>query len=147
MRGKIILASLAILGIIGLFVVSNIEPPEREDVIFHARLADPTLYTDDVFAESFEAAAGRYTLYFVLSGGSPKQMTVDISGEDTAFAETFTLVQIPTDIEDYYKWEYRGEKRFDLPNNDTLDIVIDPHGDIIGPVSVFILDVDKMDAN
>ena len=147
MKGKIILVSLAILGIIGIFVVNNIESPEREGTVFHARLADPTLYTDDIFEESFKAVAGRYTLYFVLSGGSPKQMTIDINGEDIAFTETFTLVQIPTDIENYYKWEYRGEKRFDLSNNDTLDIVIDPHGDTIGPVSIFISNIDKMDTN
>ena len=38
----------------------------------------------------------------------------------------------------YYTWKYLGQDKIQTPDEPNMQIVINPHGDILGPVSVFL---------
>lgn len=108
---------------------------------FHATLADPDLYVGGVYQREFEAGAGSYRLGFVPNGDSPRLMTVSMRGEDFSFERDFQLhgTLHQTGISEYYTWEYLGDAAVQLDSAQTVQVTVDPHGNLLGPVSVSLL--------
>ena len=108
---------------------------------FHATLADPDLYQNGVYQREFEAGAGSYRLNFVPNGDSPRVMTVSMRGESFSFEREFELYGTlhQTGISEYYTWEYLGDASVQLDSAQTIQITVNPHGNLLGPVSVSLL--------
>ncbi|AFS81790.1 hypothetical protein NKOR_09725 [Candidatus Nitrosopumilus koreensis AR1] len=141
MNKKLIIIPVVI--IIGIFLVSfSLEDSgEKSNVIFHVTLADPDLYIEGVYSETFEIDSGEYSFRFVPNGSSPKILSISLSGEKIDFSEDFRLqgTSHETGISQYFTWEYIGQKEILISENQQITISINPNGNVIGSVSVDIL--------
>ena len=139
---KILAAALVVsitIGAIAILISIPSEKTERQQ-IYHARLADPKLYNDGIFYDTFTAEKGSYHFRFVPNGDSPDVLSIALKGATFSFAEDFKLEGTPheTGISTYYTWKYLGRDTIEIPEAQELEIVINPHGNIMGPVSVYI---------
>lgn len=68
-------------------------PTDKKEItkIFHVRLADPKLYEEGVFSDTFFIKNGTYKFRFVSNGDSPKVLTVTLKGNSFSFSEDFKL--------------------------------------------------------
>ncbi len=132
-----IVIGIAIL--IGVFGFDD-NQDTKEKGVFHATLASPEKYENGVYSDTFEIEAGDYEFGFVPNGDSPDIMTITLRGNSFSFSEEFGLVGTPheTGVSTYYTWDYSGTKEFQILTPQELEIVIDPNGDTLGPVSVDI---------
>lgn len=138
---KVVVGLVAFV-VIGILVTALLSGPEGDsNVVFSATLADPDLYQNGVYHESFTVDGGQYYLRFVPNGDSPKAMTITLAGQSFESVEEFVLEGTlqGTEPATYYTWDYIGHKQILIPTMQTIDITIDPHGDIMGPVSVQIV--------
>ena len=122
-------------------LVSSINSPQKNhESLFHITLADPNLYKDDIYSESFDVPKGEYQFHFVANGDSPKILKIRISGSSLSFDEDFVLEGDleSTGISEYYTWDYFGSAQFSNPIDQSVQIIIDPNGNVKGPVSVDI---------
>jgi len=133
---KIIYVGIAIAVVIALGL--SIEPKSEKTVAYHVTLADPKLYTDGIFTDTFEIQKGAYQFSFVPNGDSPQTLSIDLKGVTFSFAEDFQLEGISheTGISTYYTWDYLGKKVIQVPDDQELKIVINPRGNLLGSVSV-----------
>ena len=78
MKKKLILGSIVVMAVIvSISSISFITPEKKENPkIFHVRLADPKLYNDGIFSDTFAITNGTYKFRFVSSGDSPKVLTI-----------------------------------------------------------------------
>lgn len=138
-----VVATVAILAVIVALIAALIPSPERDPDWrpFHATLADPDLYQNGVYQREFEAGAGSYRLNFVPNGDSPRVMTVSMQGESFSFERDFELYGTlhQTGISEYYTWEYLGDASVQLDSAQTIQVTVNPHGNLLGPVSVSLL--------
>ncbi len=108
--------------------------------IFHVTLADPTMYQNGVFTDSFEIQEGSYYFAFVPNGDSPQAITISLQGSDYYSMERFILHSDfhDTGISEYYTWSYIGdeESTITIPSSQSIQITIDPHENYDGPVSI-----------
>jgi len=130
--------------IITIFVVIfSLNPSEKNDnVVFHATLADPDLYTNGVFTDVFTINEGEYFFRFIPNGSSPKILSITLNGENFNFSEDFKLESIShqTGISEYFTWEYEGQKIIWITEMQEVSITINPNGNIMGSVSVDIFE-------
>ena len=130
--------------IITIFVVIfSLNPSEKNDnVVFHATLADPDLYTNGVFTDVFTINKGEYFFRFIPNGSSPKILSITLNGENFNFSEDFKLESIShqTGISEYFTWEYEGQKIIWITEMQEVSITINPNGNIMGSVSVDIFE-------
>ena len=130
--------------IIAIFVVIfSLNPSEKNDnVVFHATLADPDLYTNGVFTDVFTINEGEYSFRFIPNGSSPKILSITLNGENFNFSEDFKLESIShqTGISEYFTWEYGGQKIIWITEMQEVSITINPNGNIMGSVSVDIFE-------
>ncbi len=140
MKKKLILGSIVVMAVIvSISSISLISPEKKENTkIFHVRLADPKLYEDGIFSDTFTIENGTYKFRFVSSGDSPKVLTVTLKGNSFSFSEDFKLNGTLQEPGTYYTWKYRGQDKIQIPDEQNIQIVINPHGNILGPVSVYI---------
>ena len=125
--------------IVSISSISLISPEKKENTkIFHVRLADPKLYEDGIFSDTFTIENGTYKFRFVSSGDSPKVLTVTLKGNSFSFSEDFKLNGTLQEPGTYYTWKYLGQDKIQIPDEQNIQIVINPHGNILGPVSVYI---------
>lgn len=139
MRIKIITSAVIVAIIIILIGALSIQTGEKTtESVFHVTLADPKLYENGIYSEKFEVEEGFYIFRFVPNGDSPKTLTITLSGKNFEFFENFRLKGTPheTGISEFFTWEYEGQKQIDVSENMELEIMIDPHDEIMGPVSV-----------
>lgn len=158
-RGAVILA-VAVLVAAGLAGGALMAPggPEGTDTsadrgeeVFHATLADPSLYEDGVYGGVFEtpqSTAGtgdgkdsRYVLDFVLSGSSPEMLSITMrGGGGFEYAGDFVLkgTRHEAGLGEFYTWEYVGDNTVLIPDGDTVSMTIDPDGDTQGSLSVYL---------
>ncbi|KER06424.1 hypothetical protein AAA799E16_00805 [Marine Group I thaumarchaeote SCGC AAA799-E16] len=137
-----IIIIIPILVIIGIFAVMSLDSPEKNnDVTFHVTLADPQLYENGVYAETFEIKKGEYYFRFVPNGSSPEVLSISLNGDSIEFTEDFQLKNTlhETGISEYYTWEYLGENQIIILEDQQVSINIDPNGNVMGSVSVDIL--------
>jgi len=142
MNKKIVL--IPIVMIIAIFVViSSSEPSEKNgNVVFHATLADPSLYTNGVYTDTFTINNGEYSFRFVPNGSSPKILSITLNGEKFDFSEDFRLESTShqTGASEYFTWEYVGQKIILISEMQEISIIINPNGNVVGSVSVDILE-------
>ena len=142
MNKKIIIIPIVV--IIGIFVgISFVDTPsEKDNVIFHATLANPELYVNGVYSESFVINAGDYYFRFVPNGSSPEILSISIVGDNFEFNENFELQNElqQTGISEYYTWSYDGAGTFTVSESSQVKITINPNGNEMGSVTVDILE-------
>ena len=144
MNKKVTIIPIAIIVLV--FVVSfSLESPSNEeesDVAFHVTLADPDLYINGVYIENFTIKEGEYVFRFVPNGSSPEILSISMNGQNFDFSEDFRLRGLPhqTGISEYFTWEYDGQKTILVHGVQEITINIDPNGNIMGSVSVDILE-------
>ena len=109
--------------------------------VFHVRLADPELYENGVYYESFVLEKGVYEFRFTPNGDSPRLLSIKLMGDSISFSEDFVLNGTPreTDISLYYTWNYEGVKKIQNFEDQQVDIKINPNGNLVGPVSVELI--------
>jgi len=152
-RAKIALVVIAVLLAAGLIVGTLVPEEETEsginaprdggDEIFHVRLADPGMYSGGVYTDSFEAPGGQYAFDFVPNGSSPEILSITLEGGgggDPEYREDFVLEGTKHEalLGEYYTWEYLGQKHVAMQDGGTVSITIDPHGNTLGSVSVYL---------
>lgn len=138
----------AVFGIVPVVIVTALAilvlmPSEKSELqeIYHVRLADPKLYENGIFSDTFTIEKGNYQFRFVPNGDSPQVLSIALKGATFSFSEDFELEGTPheTGISTYYTWKYLGQDRIEIPEEQELQIVIDPHGNVLGPVSVYLI--------
>ncbi len=146
MRGKIggfIAIAIGITVVIGFFASSDNQTEDEENIVFHVTLADPQIYENGVYSYSLKIEEGMYEIRFVPNGDSPKILTLTINGQSLNFFENFVLEGTPheTGVSTYYTWKYSGNKIIQVPNKQDIEILIDPNGNLLGPVSIDIMKI------
>lgn len=138
----------SIFGIIPVAIITALAvlillPSEKSELqeIYHVRLADPKLYENGIFSDTFTVEKGSYQFRFVPNGDSPQILSITLKGSNYSFSEDFELEGTPheTGISTYYTWKYLGRDRIEIPEDQELQIVINPHGNVLGPVSVYLV--------
>ena len=141
MNKKIIIIPIVI--VIAIFVINfSLDSSEKSDDVFHITLASPDLYIDGKFTETFEINKGEYSFRFVPNGSSPKILSINLNGDNFEFSQDFKLEGTlhQTGISEYFTWEYLGEKNLVISEKQNLTISINPNGNVMGSVSVDILE-------
>ena len=141
MNKKIIIISLvSIIVVIGLSF--NQVDKKNSNVSFHVTLADPDLYKNGIYSNTFTVNKGDYLFKFVPNGDSPQSLTILLKGENYDFFENFKLKGTlhQTGISEYYTWDYEGQKAISIPVQQMIIIEINPNGNELGPVSVDIIE-------
>lgn len=141
MRKK--LAGAIVVVIVTILAALVLVPSEKSGrtEIYHVRLADPKLYQDGIFSDTILIKKGSYQLRFVPNGDSPQTLSIALKGNTYSFSEDFNLEGTlhETGISTYYTWKYLGQDKIDISEDQELQIVINPHGNTLGPVSVFLI--------
>ena len=130
--------------IIAIFVVIfSLDPSEKNsNIVFHATLADPDLYTNGVYTDTFTIDKGEYSFRFVPNGSSPEILSITLNGENFDFSEDFKLQSTlhQTGTSEYFTWKYMGQKIIWISEMQEVSIIINPNGNVMGSVSVDILE-------
>ena len=136
---KIVIAIIAI--IIAIVFVLSFEQRSEKTISYHITLADPKTYANEVFIDTFQIQKGTYQFSFVPNGDSPETLSITLKGTKFSFSEDFKLEGILHDsgISTYYTWNYQGRKEIHLLEDDQLEIMINPHGNLLGSVSVDLI--------
>ncbi|MEM4251925.1 MAG: hypothetical protein QXE84_00195 [Candidatus Nitrosotenuis sp.] len=139
---KLVIAAVAVIIVIVLGLILTPSEKTARTQIYHVRLADPDMYKDGTYSETFQIKKGTYEFRFVPNGDSPQTLSIALKGPTFSFAEDFKLEGTPHDtgISRYYTWEYIGESTIQVPDDQQLEILINPHGNLLGPVSVYLIE-------
>jgi hypothetical protein len=142
MNKKIVL--IPIVMIIATFVtIFSLDPSERNsNVVFHVTLADSGLYANGVYTDTFTINEGEYSFRFVPNGSSPEILSIILNGENFDFSEDFNLESTlhQTGTSKYLTWKYVGQEIILISEMQEVFIIINPNGNVIGSVSVDILE-------
>ncbi|MBI5697614.1 MAG: hypothetical protein HZC29_03795 [Thaumarchaeota archaeon] len=135
----LILTVIPLVVVFGLILTAPSENTGREQ-IYHARLADDNQYQDGIFTDTFPIKKGTYEFRFVLNGDSPQTLGVSLKGETFSFSEEFELRGTEHgEIGKYYTWEYLGQNKIEVPDDQELEITLNPHGSVLGPFSIYLI--------
>ncbi len=139
---KLVIAVVAVIIVIVLGLILTPSEKTARTQIYHVRLADPDMYKDGIYSETFQIKKGTYEFRFVPNGDSPQTLSIALKGPTFSFTEDFKLEGTPHDtgISRYYTWEYIGESTIQVPDDQQLEILINPHGNLLGPVSVYLIE-------
>jgi len=139
---KIIIVPIIVILVIVFASSSFEESPEKKNISFHVTLADPELYINGEYSETFTIEKGEYVFRFVPNGSSPKILSITMNGNSFNFSEDFMRIGTPhqTGISEYYTWDYGGEKNIIISDTQEISIIINPNGETMGSVSVDILE-------
>ena len=139
---KKILVIPVILIIIVLVLSFNQVDKKNNNIVFHITLADPDLYKNGIYSNTFTVNKGNYLFKFVPNGDSPQSLTILLKGENYNFSENFKLKGTlhQTGISEYYTWDYDGQKTISIPIQQVITIQINPNGNELGPVSVDVVE-------
>ncbi len=142
MNKKIVIILVILISIIGIMGFSSDEPSKKNNIVFHVMLADPNLYVNGVYSDSFTIEKGDYMFRFVPNGSSPKILSISLNGDTFDFSEDFELVGTShqTGISEYFTWDYAGEKKISISKIQKISILINPNEETMGSVSVDILE-------
>ncbi len=147
MNKKLIIIPIVVVVAIFLISISLDGGISSNDTVetnlaFHVTLADPQLYVDGVYTESFEIATGEYSFRFVPNGSSPETLSISLSDSSLEFVQDFSLKGTlhETGISEYYTWEYLGQENISISEMQEITIIIDPNGEIMGSVTVDIIE-------
>ena len=136
----IIIPVILIIIVIGL----SFNPSEKisDSIVFHVTLADPSLYKNGIYSNTFTINEGNYVLKFIPNGDSPQSLNILLKGENYDFSENFKLngTLHQTGISEYYTWDYDGQKEITIPSSQKILVEINPNGNKLGSVSVYIIE-------
>ncbi|MBT8252120.1 MAG: hypothetical protein KJO99_04735 [Nitrosopumilus sp.] len=141
MNKKILIIPIAVLSVIFLINFGSNQALNENNIVFHVTLADPSLYSDGVYSNSFFINEGHYSFRFVPNGSSPEVLSIKLNGENFDFSEDFILegTSHQTGISEYFTWKYVGEENILISEKQEIRIIINPNGNTMGSVSVDIL--------
>jgi hypothetical protein len=124
--------------IIAIAITISLQPKNQTNTIYHITLADPKLYNNGIFTDNFKIQKGTYQFSFVPNGNSPQNFSISLQGNSFSYSEDFSLngTLHNTGISSYYTWNYLGNKIIEVPQDQEIQIRINPHGDVLGSVSV-----------
>ena len=127
--------------IITVVIAVLLQPKNETTVAYHITLADPKLYNNGTFTDNFRIQRGTYQFSFVPNGDSPQILSISLKG-NFSYNEDFKLQGTlhNTGISNYYTWDYFGNKIIDIPQDQEIQITINPNGNVLGSVSV---DLDR----
>lgn len=134
---------ILIVIIVGFAVIFLLDPSEEDsNIIFHVTLADPDLYNNGIYTDIFTIDKGEYSFRFVPNGSSPEILSITLNGENFDFSEDFKLESTShqTGTSEYFTWRYEGQKIIWITEMQEVSIVINPNGNVMGSVSVDILE-------
>ena len=142
MNKKILLVPIIVIFVVIMMNFSSNEGSKESDVVFHVTLADPNLYVNGIFTDELILEKGEYVFRFVPNGSSPEILSISLANNVLNFVEDFQLESIShkTEISEYFTWKYDGEKIFSISEKQEISIVINPNGNVIGSVSVDIIE-------
>ena len=142
MNKKIVVIPIVMIIVIIIVNFSSDETNGKSNVIFHITRADPNLYVDGVYIDKFTIGKGEYFFRFVPNGSSPEMLSVTLNGNTFDFSEDFKLIGTShqTGISEYFTWDYEGEENILIPEKQEISISIYPNGNVMGSVSVDILE-------
>jgi len=128
-----------VLGIIvvAISIVVLLQVKNETNVVYHITLADPKLYNNGTFTDSFKIQKGIYQFSFVPNGDSPQNLSISLKGDLFSYNEDFKLQGTihKTGISSYYTWDYQGNKKIEIPQDQEIQIKINPHGNVLGSLS------------
>jgi len=139
---KIVIIPIVVIIII-FVVIFPLDPSEKNDnLVFHVTLADPDLYTNGVYTDVFTIDEGEYSFRFVPNGSSPEILSITLNGENFDFSGDFKLKSTShqTGTSEYFTWEYEGQKIILVAEMQQVSIIINPNGNVMGSISVDILE-------
>ena len=141
MKKKAIGIGIVIVAVSLIITVSTNFSEKKDEAIFHVTLANPDLYKNGLYRDNFSIKNGDYKFRFVPNGDSPQILTITLMGKSLTFTEDFKLEGTPreTGISTFYTWDYIGQKEFSVGEDQELLVLIDPHGNLLGPLSVEIV--------
>jgi len=139
---KITVIPIIIIVIVFAINFSSDSNVEKSNNVFHITLADPNLYTNGVYFDEFTISKGEYSFSFVPNGSSPKILSIKLNGDSFDFSEDFKLEGTlhQAGISEYYTWNYNGERNILISEEQGILISINPNGNVMGSVSVDILE-------
>ena len=133
-----------IVAIAGLIFINISEDDSGEsDIAFHVTLANPDQYQNGVYSETIQVKNGEYRFDFVPNGDSPEKLTISLLGETSSYTENFSLKGTlhETGISEYYTWEYVSDNENQITlESEKLEIQINPNGNVLGPVSISLIE-------
>ena len=146
-KSSLVIVGLAVVVIAVVVFGSPKDNIQNFDYAYHVNLSESKYEENGVYEELFEIGDEScqrlcdYKFRFVPNGDSPQTLSISISGNDVSFSEDFQLVgtSVETDISQYYTWDYAGQKIFQVSGLEKVKIAIDPHENIKGTVSVYII--------
>jgi hypothetical protein len=135
-----VLVIVVVIIVIGLSV--NQDVGGKRNTVFHVTLANPNLYKNGIYSDSFNVDKGEYIFKFVPNGDSPQSLSILLKGENYDFSENFKLngTLHKTGISEYYTWDYDGQKEISIPIPQRMTIEVNPNGNDLGSVSVDIIE-------
>ena len=142
MNKKIIVIPIIVIFVVIMMNLSSDENGKEDDIVFHVTLADPNLYVNGIFTDELSLEKGEYIFRFVPNGSSPEILSISLTNNALNFVEDFQLEGIShkTEISEYFTWKYEGEKLFSISEKQEISIVINPNGNVMGSVSVDIIE-------
>mgnify|MGYP003975664829 FL=1 len=142
MNKKILLIPIIVIFVVIMMNFSSDENNKKNDIVFHVTLADPNLYVNGIFTDELILEKGEYIFRFVPNGSSPEILSISLTNNALNFVEDFQLEGIShkTEISEYFTWKYEGEKLFSISEKQEISIVINPNGNVMGSVSVDIIE-------
>jgi hypothetical protein len=141
MNKKILIIPIVLIIIVIVLSFNQVDK-KNINIIFHITLADPDLYKNGIYSNTFTMNKGDYLFKFIPNGDSPQSLTILLKGENYDFSENFKLKGTlhQTGISEYYTWDYDGQKTISIPIQQVITIEINPNGNELGPVSVDIVE-------
>jgi hypothetical protein len=124
--------------VVAIAITVALQPKNQTSTIYHVTLADPKLYSNGTFTDNFKIQKGTYQFSFVPNGDSPQNLSISLQGNSFSYNEDFSLNGTihNTGISSYDTWDYLGNKIIKIPQDQKIEIRIDPHGNVDGSVSV-----------
>jgi len=135
MKKVVYIISIAIVAIsIGILLQTKNEA----NVAYHITLADSKLYNNGIFIDNFKIQKGTYQFSFVPNGDSPQNLSISLKGDHFSYNADFSLQGTlhKTGISSYYTWNYLDNKVIDISQDQDIQIIINPHGNVLGSISV-----------
>jgi hypothetical protein len=129
------------IAIVVIAIGISLQPKNETSVAYHITLADPKLYKNGTFTDNFKIQKGTYQFSFVPNGDSPQNLSISVKGDLFSYNENFSLQGTlhNTGISSYYTWDYLGRKMIEIPQDQEFQIIINPHGNLLGSVSVDLI--------
>jgi hypothetical protein len=142
MKKKFLVIPVVILIIAIIVIFEPNSSEEKNQNRFHVTLANPDQYNEGIYSSKFVLDKGEYSFRFVPNGDSPQILSIRLEGEEFQFGEDFRLngTLHKTGISEYYTWDYDGKKIINVPYSQEIFIQIDPNGNVLGSVSVDIIE-------